>query len=431
MTQKNLTGAYSYWEVPGTHPVRFVGPGLRIYPRLSRQLSEMLVSAPRRSDALRKISAIVWALNLACQETEDPAAPVEESAAGCEAAIFAFLSAAKARSRRSRNGSDRYWVTPPIDLHGKVGIALVAFSELTEGLSKTVYGGHDPCRITPASNTIFIPQPGPYRRDTGRRFRLSANPASRPRSNDPRIFERWAPAARELGIHEISIWVARICRAAGCRFMSVQALNLADVLIFADSFATLPAISKGSSGVRVLRLVLPQNVADDLEQYVSRVFPDHYWHWQQGSLPSAKRLARVPLFSLNGMTPIPYSRYHRDFSAAAARADLYFREVESGVETRRLVTPQQLRHEYVFHRLMQTEDLPPAEQKLHRDAIAAYIGWSSGQAMLEHYSHFYAQLNAMSLARRAHGNAFLEHEATDPSITAADRSIDDLLEVVG
>lgn len=430
MAQKNLTGAYSYWEVPGDQPVRFVGPALRIYPRLSIALGDMLVSAPRRSDALRKIAAVVWALNLASRHCDDPAALVETSAKDCERAIFSFLSAAKARTRKATNGGDRYWISPPSELHGKVGIALTAFCDLTERLSKTAYGGIDPCRIAAAPSTIFIPQPGPYRRDTGRRFRLSANPASRPRSNDPRIFDRWAPAAHELGIHEVSIWVARICRAAGCRFMSVQGLNLADVLIFADSFATLPAISKGSKGVRVLRLVLPQNVADELEQYVSRVFPEHYRQWQEGRLPSAKRLARIPLFSLNGLRPIPYSRYHRDFCAAAARADLYFREVDAGVETRRLVTPQQLRHEYVFHRLMQTENLPAAEQMLHRNAIAAYLGWSSGQAMLEHYSHFYAQLNAMSLARRAHVSPRDEARDAPAASGPAARSIADLLEMV-
>lgn len=371
-------GIYSLWEVDEPVPWVVVGPNLSEFHDLSNAASNVAEALKDRGTITNFATNFAWAINQAAAVMPAPANALQ---AGHDEALnfhVHFLKAVGAKTRSVR-GSDAVLVIPDRSNHAKVEAALMALARVTAELAEYRFNGADPGRVKKSGGRSYW---DPY--DTGRRFRVRSNPDLSPRSNDPRIFDRWYASAIELQLSETVIELARLCRLTGCRFVTAAHISLADVFLFASPPTDIPGVSKGSQGQRSLTLSLSELEHEHLVGYARRAWPKVVPDLIAGrSRYGPDELMAMPLF------PVSYQRYKSEFDRAARRADLFFPKIFRGQFEMRLVTPHQLRHEYVFEQLGWIEIRPVDERSSLRDGLARQIGWSSGETMLQYYSHFY------------------------------------------
>lgn len=387
-------------------PIRILGLADEQYHLLSRVLSDVRLEAPRLSDGTNIISSFVWSLNQAVRVCSNPAALYETGVAEFRTAQDAFIKAVRAPTKPCEHSKGAKWISPPAGERNRIAQALLAIEKIGLGLSDLAFDGVDPSR-TPqwlaagGAKTVRKTWGDKWSSDTGRRYRVpGSDPSQAPRSNDPRIFDRWYAAAEELELHDDVRWIGRLCRHTGARSMSPRGLTLYDYLVARPFPDVVLAPTKGSKGEHTLQLYLSADIDAELMVRTREKYPDYVSAWECREKNIEWRLRRTPLLSVNGFDEIPYWRYHRDFMLAARKADLCFVDFSSGCATTEYVTPQQLRHEYVFECLLFIETLPVHEQASARADLIRRMGWKDGEAMLRWYSHFFVTQKALSTAQR-------------------------------
>lgn len=407
-----LNGPFSWREARAAVSIVLRGPHGYCHPKLCSALSKIQELNP--SSWRKYANAFVWALNVTYRAHPCWADLFLLDGRSCQTAIDQLIAAAGIKTDTRRDRFQRIWLKPTAGQHRKIAEALAAIAQITAVLVDRCYGGFDPSLVNPAMQEAITRDAAAARaagRGNGRRpcynrVRIKDASGKRPRIDDPRRGEDWLKAASSLRIPEVFSWLVRWARGSGARGCSLRPLTLFDLLRGAARSGEASAPSKGSEGERTLTLVL------NLDEYVRfELWLDGQLRKLRGvSLENIKRnldkhsddyLRSFPIFSEDGHNSIKREKLCRVFRKVSVASGMTYR-ARSG-EGERPFTFHQLRHEYVFSRLMLMYQMPEERWAGEEKSIIDYMGWA-GSSMLKWYSKHFDQTKAIRAAQVANND---------------------------
>lgn len=391
-----LQPAYRIVQIDHAVPIRLIGPDGRQHRQLSRALS--CIRADSLQDpriAKRAVAIFVDFLNVLDTRYPDPADVFVQSVAQCRRTIDRYLKIMSVQTRDIGGGS--MWLMSRGEDHRRVAAALVAIGRVTCALKDEVYDGQDPSKVDHVASRITgvwstsIDREGRVRRDTDRRLRIGSDPTVMPRLEDPRVYERWHEGMEAIRAPMVFVRIMAVLRFSGMRTFQALGLTLYDVFCLGARHS-LPVPNKGDrTRVRTLYKKLPPGEWDRLMRYVAEDRMEATgMSLRAMQLIAADRrrwpeLEGLPLFTENGVDPISYSRLYRVTRAAAEAKGLFLDDDERPSAGRRFVNLHLLRHERVYERLDEIEDLHENRRPAARRDLIQYMGWR-GDGMLRWYS---------------------------------------------
>ena len=348
-----------------------------------------------------KCAAFVAFLNNAARAQAEPARRFTLGVSMCRGVMDQFLKSVGAQVRM-RNGSQ--WVLPPPGRHAEIARMLGAVCAVTGILASELFNGRDPSRVDP-EHTRLRSNNARRRTDTDRWLRMKSDPGIAPRLEDPRVCDRLMEGLRRTNADEAVILAHELARDSGNRFCQGAAITMYDLLVASREPCHIPVINKGSSGERVLTLVVSRGLWDRL---LAHIDGDRRARGGRG-LAELRRFAAdarrrqdlkaMPLFTLRGDEGLTYDRLYRQGKAAAVLMDLYRNDQEfHETGAKRFVTFHLLRHEYVHSRMDGIDLMDRKVWPLERERLAAYMGWSDVEDMLAWYSAHHSRKNALASA---------------------------------
>lgn len=422
-------------EVDGPIPLVLVGPDGPCGPQITRAVSYLHVNSRRRSRSVRIASDFAWFLNRCIDHYPSVVQDFERSVEDCRALMDNFITKVLQVELDPDGGFDRFWLSPPPELHRKVSSALWSIGQVTALLAKAHYDGQDPAKLDNADQSKLKggtqrSRDGGFQSERFRRYRIASNITISPRFEDPRVSERWLSAAERCGVPDVFLWLVRLARKTGARTSSLLPLNVYSMLVGAPLHGEIRAPLLKNKKRRWITLVMGDESYTDIEMWVDGEL--RRWHGTtlaecrnlasivlagskvKGRFPDHLRAAREKLesyrlFMLQG-SPVTYDQLSRVFRNVAVSAGLVYRP-DRPTDNVRSIVFHHLRHEYVFSMLERIAGLPPEQRDAERTGLAYYMGWSLRETMLEWYSNHYEQLFGIHRAHEAANEAEIKLSA--------------------
>lgn len=378
------------------------------------------------AEASRCMTSFIWMLNLvhASRDPRENRRPVHEmfgaSIEDCRWILRRFVYLLGLEMKEDRRTRSSFWVKAPVQNARKFQSALWMAKRVAGFLQERGhYNGENPCKVevrfsrTNGEQGILVTKrklgrdaaPSRVRLDVDNWIRVDTRDLNVMLDVDPRCCDQIAEGLKKISAPASHTATIKFQGKSGCRISSALNMTLYDKFVRAKQENLYPAPCKNDGRRRDLHLVL--KVDSETHEDVLRYIDGERKAVSGLGLEDIRRMAadpvlrhrlkHMPLFTEDGIEPIPYHRIWRSLRKAAVAMDLSFedrRRQAGGLPRKRYVSSHIQRHCYVY-RWLEYAYFVSSETASSLAALEIVMGWKPGGGMVDRYSVHFKRLNGL------------------------------------
>ncbi len=403
---------------------RVLGPDGQRCKLLEHHARECLRTARSRKVALRDIEAVLDVVSTLHAKFPDVLGRLLKSFSEARSVLRQFVTLKAWSIGTGRNTNALLLTFDNENDAYRASITLTAMDRLYQlWIEAGIFKGRNPIKMSPEASrmpegrerTFETGEDGEVSMDVDRWIRVVGSGRRAPRSNDPRFLDNVMAAGAAFGWPPCVVGCVLAKGDTGGRDFQLRPTDLFKwVVLGKERFITAP--NKWKRGRKNVRLRVTDRLHAVLVALVDYTYPGGMAEVRRLATTSKgrQRLKKMPLFTLNGVTPISYSCLNDSyFRPAMEMANLQVLNWGDGDEEPFLqwVTMHWLRHEFtnrILDRIAASahDEKTKLQQQVY---LARYMGWRSGKAMLLYYGawHFNQETDALiaSMQEGANDNA--------------------------